>query len=245
MANRDVTTLSELFTAAPAGPAQAMSYRQGVIVEFDPLTGANKINVGGTVLEDLPILNTTEALLLTPGAVVGIMVVGSTWAILGRLAIPGTPDAASALTAVRTFSDSVVTSESTTSTTYTDLATVGPAVADVLIGASGRALVTVSCEIRSVAAAGSAISTGAGFMNFDIAGATTLSPLDPWAALGWIRYDESAASTKAIDIRVAASRQTLLTGLNPGAHTFTALYKAGSSSNAATFLGRNITVIPL
>jgi hypothetical protein len=82
-------------------------------------------------------------------------------------------------------------------------------------------------------------------MNFDVAGATALGPLDPWAALGWIRYDASPNSTLAIDIRVAASRQTLLTGLNSGAHTFTSRYRAGSSLNEAIFLGRTLTVIPL
>jgi hypothetical protein len=240
--------LTNLFAGAPLGPSQDVHYRQGVIVEWDPLDASNIVDVGGNQFVDLPILNTTEALLLQKGAVVAVLVIGhegaKTFAILGRLTIPGSEDAASALALARTSSADVATAETTTSNTYTDLATVGPTLEDVLIGPSGRCLVTVGSEIRGTAITGQATATGAGFMSYEITGATSVSPVDQNALQAWIRYNASPNSTLAIDIRVGASRTTLQSGLSPGLHTFQAKYRRNSDTTV-TFVERNLTVIPL
>jgi len=227
------------------GPAGGIGWRKGTILTWNPETAENTVLVGGTVLADLGILNTNEALLLAPGAAVGILTTGSvssSWFILGRITIPGTPEAASALDMVRTESATVYDVESTASGSYTDLATPGPAVTTT-VGRSGRCLVIVGAEIRGAAPAGAAISTGSGYMSPALSGANTAAATDDRAVLGWIRYDANPNSTMAIDIRVGASRVSLIDGLTPGETTFTARYR--TDLGTAEFTDRNLTVLLL
>jgi hypothetical protein len=100
----------------------------------------------------------------------------------------------------------VATSESTTSLTYTDLATPGPAVT-VTVPASGKAL-----EILTSALHGSTGGATA-FMGVAVSGATAVAATDAQAL-------EVAGNNE-----VRASATVLLTGLNPGSNTFTAKYK--------------------
>jgi hypothetical protein len=86
--------LSALFAGAPAAPSQAMRYRQGILKSWDPVTAANTVLVGATLLSDLPILNSSDVLLLQVDDPVAVVVIGAedsgarTHAILGRLTIP-------------------------------------------------------------------------------------------------------------------------------------------------------------
>lgn len=121
----------------------------------------------------------------------------------------------------------ISTSEGTTSTSYTDLATVGPAVT-VTVGASGVVMVIVSCRLFN----GTGGSQSA--MSYAISGATS----------------QAASSTKALVFRsdsanqdLRASAMSVHTGLNPGATTFTAKYLVTSGSG--TFAERALAVVPL
>lgn len=78
-------------------PSTGLGFRQGVVLTWNRDTAENTIQVGGSIVADVPILNTAEALLLSPGAVVSILTYGSSWFILGRITIPGTPEAAATL----------------------------------------------------------------------------------------------------------------------------------------------------
>lgn len=69
-----------------AGPV--LGFRQGVVVAWDPVTFANQVRVGGTVLDDLPLLSSADAALIVPGDVVSILTLGPTWGILGRFVQP-------------------------------------------------------------------------------------------------------------------------------------------------------------
>ena len=222
-----MSDLAGLFTAAPAGPAMPMSYRQGVVVEFDPATLANRLLVGGAYLDDVPVLGVAEAASLAAGSVVGLMVVGSTWAIIGRIVTPGTVEATDAITLVsqRTKSDTIATSEATASTSYTDLATVGPTVTGVPIGVSGRAVVSVGAVVGL-------LTGGVAFMSFSISGATTAAADDTRA---YIVADNL--------ITIGASKQVTVSGLTPGLHTFTAKYRAVNETIA--WFDRTITVTAL
>lgn len=222
---------------------EGVGFRQGIVLSYDQTTGENAVQVGGSIVTDLPILNTSEALLLAPGAVVGILTAGSAWFIMGRLTVPGTADALSALSALRTESATETNNEAVTSTSYTDLATIGPSVTTT-IGPSGRCLVIVSADIHGNAVTGQAIATGSGYMSFAATGANTISAIDSRAALAWLRYNASPNSTMAIDIRVGASRLSLLTGLNPGETTFTAKYRR-DGTGTTEFDDRNITVMAI
>lgn len=60
-------------------------WRFGTVLAWDGLNGTNQIQVGGTVLEDLPSLAGTGALLLAPGDTVIIAVANTTMTILGAV----------------------------------------------------------------------------------------------------------------------------------------------------------------
>jgi hypothetical protein len=121
---------------------------------------------------------------------------------------------------------SVNTSETTTSTTFTDLTTPGPAVT---VTTGVQALVVFSAEINNNTA------SQAGRVAVDISGATTIAP-DSQKVL---RQETNGTAEFQ-----RASVVFLQTGLTPGANTFTLKYSTVGTSTAA-FNQRNITVLPL
>jgi hypothetical protein len=145
------------------------------------------------------------------------------------------------------FSLSVATFQGTTSTTFTDLATPGPAL-NVPIRTTGRALVLIHSQVQWAANAASAgpITQG-GWCSVALTGANTrtaasmstdLLAMDVivWVATG----AESNTATHS------PSSATVLTGLTPGDTTFTMKYAmASGAANAAEFGRRCLTVIAL
>lgn len=126
--------------------------------------------------------------------------------------------------------DYVGTSESTTSTTFTDLTTVGPSVG-VTIGTSGKAIISLSARMWS------GLTDGLGNMSCDVNGATTLVALDEYGI-------EHCSTTANIDI----ARQgvtTLFDTLNAGGQTFTAKYRTQGGGNTSAFANRRLLVTPL
>ena len=116
---------------------------------------------------------------------------------------------------------SVATSETTTSVTFTDLSTVGPAVT---VGTGTAALVIV----RALA-----INSGAsGFtdMGYAVSGATTI---------GAVTADAFRVQSNAW---IGAANVFLETGLTAGSNTFTAKYRV--STGTGTWQTRSITIIP-
>ena len=115
----------------------------------------------------------------------------------------------------------VDTNQSTTSTSFTDLATAGPAVT-VVTGT--KALVTVTCRLYH--------NTGgyASAMGYAISGATTVA-----AAI------ETALITNN-QMRASVSR--VVTGLTAGSNTFTAKYES-QDAGTSNFMYRQISVIDL
>lgn len=78
-------------------PMQAgLGFRQGQVITFNQSTGHNSINVGGTILTNLPMLNSGEATSLKPGHIVALLTWQSSWWILGRVTMPGSDQFASA-----------------------------------------------------------------------------------------------------------------------------------------------------
>lgn len=87
-----------------APPASSEPFRQGVIEAFNPATGENQVRVGGAVLEDLPILAGGDTINFAAGQVVVLLKYRSSYAILGRVVIPG--NQALTATAVGFYADS-------------------------------------------------------------------------------------------------------------------------------------------
>lgn len=131
---------------------------------------------------------------------------------------------ANSLEARTVGSGTVATSQTTTSTSYTNLATIGPA-ATVTTGA--LALVIVSAAVSNT------INNASSFMSYEVSGATTSVSNSSRA----LRFDGLAAGNV---IRASAVSPMALT---PGSNTFTAKYAVGSGTG--TFQDRSIVVIPL
>jgi hypothetical protein len=105
------------------------------------------------------------------------------------------------------------------------LATVGPAVGNVVVPASGRVLVSVTAGIET------ATGSGVGYMSFAVSGPTASGANDS-TALNLLGNDFQKASATFV-----------VSGLTPGTYTFTAKYR--TTQGTATFRNRSIWVIPL
>lgn len=143
-------------------------------------------------------LNETEAAKATTMG--GIMTVSATNQIAERLI----------------KSSALSTANSTTSTSYTNLYSLGPSV-NVTTGA--KALVMFSAGATNSGLNGqSAVSVG-------VSGATTIAPIDDWAII----VDGITAGTLS-DNFIKRSSAHLFTTLTPGSNTFYMQYKAGSGT---------------
>jgi hypothetical protein len=125
-------------------------------------------------------------------------------------------------------SATVATSQGTTSQTFTDLATAGPAVT---ITTGTKALVIVTSEMIS----GGMVGCVAGYA---VSGATTIAATDTTSA----EIVETANATGVTSRASAASRLTTLTA---GSNTFTMKYHSTVVARSADFKNREIIVIDL
>lgn len=231
--------LSGLFADSPAGPGRQMTYRQGIIREWNPITLENTVVVGGKELVNLPVLGVAEAASYGAGVVVGIVSIGENWAIVGQFVTPGTPAATDAITQLgqQLVSDLVVTEESTTTFgSFVDLTTIGPRVS-LVASASGKAYVTVSCYQSP----SSTSFMGTVGMDFEIAsdGGTFRTPDVKTALL----FGVSVFGTAGPSAVSGGSRTTRITGLTPGVvYTYTAKYITGQAAGGV-FGQRMITVL--
>lgn len=128
-------------------------------------------------------------------------------------------------TAAAAFVD---TSQTRSSTSYGDLSTVGPQLT-CSVSPSGRLLVQVSAWINSN------VAGDGGTMGIALSGANVSSADDREAQVVYIGTANSLA---------AASKVTLITGLNPGNTTVTAKYKS-LFGGSAEFTLRHLWVLPL
>jgi hypothetical protein len=118
----------------------------------------------------------------------------------------------------------VATQQSTTSTSYTDLATSGPAVT---VTTGTKALVIITSQVQNDAGNAQA------FMSFAVSGATTTA----------------ASDTKRLSIETASAIMTAsaayVVTLTAGSNTFTSKYRVGNTAGTVYFQNRNIFVMNL
>lgn len=122
----------------------------------------------------------------------------------------------------------VSTEQSTTSTSYTDLATSGPAVT---VTTGTKALVIVKARLFAND------SAQAAYMSTEISGSSSVSAADDYGLV------QSSTGTQAPRLNVASAH--VYTGLTAGSNTFTAKYRSSNASSAAYFRYREIIVIDL
>lgn len=240
----------------PDQGAQPLSYRQGTVIAWNQETAENIVQVGSNLFENLPSLNTSEASLLVPGDVVGLIVSGSTVAVIGRLIVPGSPEAASS---IRSITSRIQAAEDPfagdrNSTTWGDLTgvAVGPSVT-VRVGSSGRVLAFWSCELGQTltSSGGSALSyqtKNTPHVGIEVSGATSRAPSDVNALNLHLEFPAVGQANAAQALSwLQASMMHLFTGLNPGNTTFTMKYRHDGLSPAAhsAFGAREIAVFAL
>lgn len=116
----------------------------------------------------------------------------------------------------------VAASQTTTSTAFADLTTIGP---QVTVDTGSSATVTLyNANLNSVA-------TVSSLMSFDVTGASTVAASD------------STSVGTATSSGARAGATFLVTGLTPGTNIFTCRYRVGSGTG--TFVDRRLTVFPL
>lgn len=118
--------------------------------------------------------------------------------------------------ALVTTRSAVVTIETTTSTTYANLTTVGPEVTVVTIT---EALVIATCQMANNTAGGQC------FASVAVSGATTLAASDDRAVI----FESSAANDVS-----NMSRVFKITGLTAGSNTFTMKYRVNTGTGSFT-----------
>ncbi|MBQ0900480.1 hypothetical protein [Micromonospora sp. U21] len=160
---------------------------------------------------------------------------GATVYVVEGEKVPGTPEAASALSAIDTVTGEQLAQHSTTSTSYVDLDG-GPSVT-VDVRPSGRVLLIFSAQIGWSVLAPGAVSGDAGI---DISGANTLPPSGDRRIRAHI---EAGGAPSNVGIFGVGS-QKMLTGLNPGATTFTMRYRSNFGQQV-DFDNRVITAVLL
>ena len=123
----------------------------------------------------------------------------------------------------------VATSQSTTSTSFTDLTTAGPAVT---VTTGTKVLVIVTAQVTSATATPSISAR----MDFGITGATTRAATNATAYL--VKSDTNG------DVTGRASAANIVT-VTAGSNTFTAKYSTSSAGAACSFADRSIIVVNL
>lgn len=121
-------------------------------------------------------------------------------------------------------SASVNTQQSTSSSSYTNLSTSGPAVT---VTTGTRALVIISASMLNN-------STNSSFASFEVSGATSVSAVDDYA----IRHRDGTGSSGEEQM----SRAHFFTTLTAGSNTFTMKYRVVGGTGS--FDNREIIVIP-
>lgn len=133
--------------------------------------------------------------------------------------------AANAIVARAPGTSSVVTNQTTASTSYVDLTTVGPSFT---VNTGTIAIVSFSASVANN------VANSAANVSVAVSGATTVAASDNWCLL----FDGNAAGNFS-----RAGNTHVFSGLTVGSNTFTMKYKVGS--NTGSFQFREINVIPL
>lgn len=119
----------------------------------------------------------------------------------------------------------VDTSQTTSSTSYVDLATAGPSVS---VTTGTTAFVFTSCHLSN------SVLDGYAYMSWAVSGASSIAANDPVALVNGAVNATQVVSGGMVDV---------VTNLTPGVNTFTAKYRVDTGTG--TFLRRILAVLPL
>lgn len=125
-------------------------------------------------------------------------------------------------------SDYISTNQTSSSTSYTDLSTAGPAVT-VTVPASGSVIILMNTHIAN------SVSSNTSLMSLALSGANTVSAADDSRYTIIMQAAGNGYQTRSLVY--------LVEGLTPGSTTFTAKYRV--SAGVGTWRHRQLTVIPI
>lgn len=200
-----------------------IGYHLGVVQAYDDTTGLNSVQILGNTFDNLRVVSAGPAVSIGVGDTVIVLRYQTQYFILGRVSAPG------AGSAMRPVAARINTNETTSSTTFTDLTTVGPTVTT-YIGPRRSCIVLLSATHYQ--------NNGSASMGFTVSGASTI-PADIFRATWWNNVTNTNTSVSVTQVIALSAAD----GLNQGTNTFTAKYQKGGSL-AASFDTRTITVIP-
>jgi hypothetical protein len=185
--------LGSLFAPDPSS-TPGIALRQGILLEWDPVTGDNKVSVGGGILENVPVLK-SEAGSLAVGNVVSLITDGTRWRLDGNLTTPGDPGTVPTWTADISALDENVTTINTV--------TIPAVQAD-----TATALSTANTAAADAAAAQAAVDAATGI---------TIPAIEADIAAAQGRLDTAEADIDAAQSALTAAQgdiSTLQTGLD-------------------------------
>lgn len=153
------------------------------------------------------------------------------------LVSPAGQELAAFVFAQRVHFDEIVDTVNTASTSYVSL-TGGPTVSDVPVSESGVAIVGVQARIPIV---NSSTANHIAYMGYNTSGATSVAPSDSRAKVTSHQLNDLSIIASISDQSMSWS---ILTGLTPGNHTFSARYRTDGGFTA-TYSARRIIVMAL
>ena len=81
-------SLTDITSLFPQDEEAELGFRQGRVVSFTLVTGANVIDMGGVILTNVPMLNLSASTVLTTNDIVGLLRYKTRFFILGRIITP-------------------------------------------------------------------------------------------------------------------------------------------------------------
>jgi hypothetical protein len=81
-------SISDLTPLFPQPETPELGFRQGKVVFFDTVTAENVIDVGGTHIHNVSLLNISGTLALVTGDIVGLLRARTQYFVLGRIIVP-------------------------------------------------------------------------------------------------------------------------------------------------------------
>lgn len=221
--------------SAPSGPDDS-GWHTGIVRSWDESSNTNVVEVNGIALTNLKSSQTGIGVTYGAGDNVLILRKQTQYVVMGKMSVPGAalPDQ------IRYAEISQL--ETTASTSYVDLATVGPTLDDVLIGSSRRFLLITNIFVKALNLVANLPSQSiGGFMTVNITGASTI-PVVGTVEGSWVIPTNAFGGGTGHYSRMFV--MTAANGVNPGLHSFSTKYQSKTAAVACGFANRNITVIP-
>lgn len=228
--------IAQLIAGAARGPSgpEDVGLHTGVVLTWDESSGVNSVLIGNTAVPNVRSVQPGIGVQYQPGDSVMLVRKQTQYFVFGKISVPGGANANQIQYA------EVSTQEATGSTSYTDLATVGPSLS-INIGSSRRFLLLVNCYMFASGTVPVNTLFG-GSMTVNITGASTVNAVGTvtgsWVGNGITNGSGGGGQFFRSYVMTAAN------GINPGAHTFTAKYLSALASPTCLFRERAITVIP-